>query len=135
MLPKPVRSNLFGLPGFAGLSARDKRAISRAAHAMAFVEHTTMVVQGTVDRRVLVVLDGVVELVVDDILVGHGGRGTLLGDIDPQSNRVPATAIAVTQVRTVQVPSLVMRSLAERSSTVSYWLQRDTEVKRDHHIS
>ena len=102
---------------------------------MAFVEHTTMVVQGTVDRRVLVVLDGVVELVVDDISVGHGGRGTLLGDIDPQSNRVPATAIAVTQVRTVQVPSLVMRSLAERSSTVSYWLQRDTEVKRDHHIS
>lgn len=102
---------------------------------MAFVEETTIVEQGVVDRRVLIILDGVVELFVDGKSIGHGGRGTLIGDIDPDSNRVPATAVAATQVRTVQLPSLVMKSLAERSSTVSYWLERDSQAKRDHHIS
>lgn len=135
MLPKPMRSTVFGLPGFSGLSGRDRRVISRSAHAMAFVEETTIVEQGVVDRRVLIILDGVVELFVDGKSIGHGGRGTLIGDIDPDSNRVPATAVAATQVRTVQLPSLVMKSLAERSSTVSYWLERDSQAKRDHHIS
>ncbi|MCP4959363.1 MAG: cyclic nucleotide-binding domain-containing protein [Actinomycetia bacterium] len=135
MLPKPVRSNVFRLPGFSELSARDRRLIIRSSHAMAFVEGTMIIEQGHVDRRVLIVLDGVVELFVDDATVGHAGRGTLLGAIVAGSARVSATAVAVTNVRTVQMPSLLMRSLADRSSTVAYWLARDAEERRDHNTS
>ncbi len=135
MLPKPVRSSVFRLPGFSELSATERRMVVRSSHAMAFVEGTKIVEQGQVDRRVLIVLDGVVELFVDDDSAGHAGRGTLLGDIDAESTRVATTAVAVTNVRTVQMPSLLMRSLADRSSTVAYWLERDAEHRRDHNIS
>lgn len=127
MLPKPVRSRLFRLPGLADVGVRDRRLLAKSSTPMTYHPTSVIVDPDVPDHRLRIVLDGRVRLHRGDEPIGEVGSGTLLGlqSPDPTSH---LRAVALTPVRSVVVPSPVLQVVAQRNGSVAYWLQRDSDL-------
>lgn len=105
-------------PLFADLDAAEAKALRKAAKPMTFPPGATIQRLGVVDRRCFVVLDGIVEL-SDGTTTIECGPGGVFGDAGSYGRKLPATALARTQVRTFVIPSLVMASLTNANARLA----------------
>ena len=132
VLPKPVRYRLFRLPGLSDLGVRYRRLLARSSTPMTYTPESTIVESGMTDLRIRMVLDGIVELRAGDRVAGQVGKGTLLGVSSSVGKNEPRgsefTAVALTMVRTVVVAAPVLYVISQRSSSLAYWLERDSEL-------
>ncbi|MEZ5281489.1 MAG: cyclic nucleotide-binding domain-containing protein [Acidimicrobiales bacterium] len=115
------RLQITDVAAFADLSPADKRALRRAASPMTYPKGATIQEAGSIDRRLVVVVDGVVQL-DDGSQRRECGPGTAFGDAGSYGQSLVVTATALSKVSTWQVPSLVIASLAKRNERLMTWL-------------
>ena len=114
------------LGGFRGLSNSDKKILRRAALSMSYPAGSSIQEAGSVDRRLVVVVEGLVKL-DDGVTVRECGTGTAFGDAGSYGRSLLVTATAITSVRTFQVPSPVVAALMKRDRSLQEWLSSEPE--------
>ena len=122
------KARITDLGVFAALEPADRKWLLKTARPMTFPVGATLQEAGSVDRRVFVVIEGMVRL---DSGSTHAdvGPGTAFGDARSSGEALPVTATALTDVRTYIVPSLAMAWLAQHYPHVALWLKREsTEI-------
>ena len=103
MTAKTTDEVLAGVPLFAGLSKRDLRDVGSLATRVTVPEGSKLAHQGKPGREFLIVLDGTVDVVIDDEVVATCGPGEFFGEIallehGPRTATVVARTVAVVDV-------------------------------------
>lgn len=127
MVRSVVRSRkpqITDVAAFADLSPSEKKTLRRAASPMTYPRGSTIQQAGAIDRRLVVVVDGIVEL-DDGNEKRECGPGTAFGDAGSYGQSLVVTATALSRVSTWQVPSLVVAELARRNERVMAWLNSE----------
>ncbi len=119
--PRRRKPQITDLAAFADLSTADRRTIRRSARAMTYPRGATIQEAGAIDRRLVIIVEGVVEL-DDGSELRECGQGTAFGDAGSYGQSLLVTATARSKVTTWQVPSLVVASLAKRNERLMSWL-------------
>ncbi len=88
---------------------------------MTYPRGATIQEAGSIDRRLVIVVEGIVEL-DDGSEVRECGQGTAFGDAGSYGQSLLVTATATSKVTTWQVPSLVVASVAKRNERLMSWL-------------
>jgi len=81
MTAKTTDELLAGVPLFAGLSSKELRTVGRLATRVTVPSGAKLAHQGKPGREFLVVLDGTVDVLVDDQVVASCGAGDFFGEI------------------------------------------------------
>lgn len=121
--PSPKR-RVTDHPVFADLVPAELKLLRKAAQQMYFPQNATIQTGGQVDRRCFVVFDGLVELSDGETSIDCGPGG-VFGDAGSYGRAIPATAVALTNVRTFVIPSLVMANLVNSNPRLAARLTAD----------
>lgn len=81
MAAKTTDEVLAGVPLFAGLSKKDLREVGHLASRVSIPAGAKLAHQGKPGREFIVVLDGTVDVVIDDEVVASCGAGDFFGEI------------------------------------------------------
>ena len=99
MSAKTIDEQLAGVPLFAGLSSRELRSVGSLATRVQVPAGAKLAHQGKAGREFLIVLDGTVEVRVDDEVVATCGSGQFFGEIALLEHGTrTATVVATTDV-------------------------------------
>ena len=99
MTAKTIDEQLAGIPLFAGLAAKDLRSVGSLATRVRVPAGAKLAHQGKPGREFLIVLDGTVEVRIDDEVVATCGAGEFFGEIALlERGARTATVVATTDV-------------------------------------
>lgn len=105
---------LKAVPIFAGLSNKAREIAAQHADEVTLEAGETLVKQGAVAHEFFVVLDGTVDIVIDDELVKSIVAETVIGEIGVlETHYRTATVVAKTPVRFIVMDGRALRALAD----------------------